>query len=343
MLLKIKNVAMAISPETGTVNGITNYRDKLYALRAKLDEILAEFGSDKKIVGHIYGHGPYYDDDYDAVKERFETQVQSTAECNIDMAQVYTGACWVPDAGYDNFPMFPTDHSFYDSTSNDDTISSDTDIVIIPDPWVQLFTDNDLSVNLVTTAIHSREVVFNTLRTRGLPDFDIIDFLEEFWYNIIDNEAFSNAWDYTHGVDLGFEDNFGLTSTEAAAATVDIIMEYEAVAGAINEYFNSATSTQINDLSVAEFNTPFNSSPVVGLSSYLVSTSYDVIADVRDLVKFAGRKEDAWTGAIDLGADGGFDITGGGSLLGGDLGAGADDFKEYGEESGEDDGDIIFV
>jgi hypothetical protein len=343
MLLKIKNVAMAISPETGTVNGITNYRDKLYALRAKLDEILAEFGSDKKIVGHIYGHGPYYDDDYDAVKERFETQIQSTAECNVEMAPVYTGACWVPDAGYDNFPMFPTDHSLYDSTSNDDTLTTDTDIVTIPDPWVQLFTDNDLSVNLVTTAIHSRIAVFNSLRTRGLPDFDITDFLEEFFYHIIKNEAFSNAWDYTHGVDLGFEDNFGLTSTEAATATVDIIMGYEAVAGAINEYFNSATSTQIKDLAGAEFNIPFSSSPAVSLSSYLISTSYEVIVDVRDLVKFAERKEDVWTGAIDLGADGGFDITGDGSLLGGDLGGDADDFGEFAEESGEDDGDFIFV
>ena len=164
-----------------------------------------------------------------------------------------------------------------------------------------------------------------------------------FFYHIIKNEAFSNAWDYTHGVDLGFEDNFGLTSTEAATATVDIIMGYEAVAGAINEYFNSATSTQIKDLAGAEFNIPFSSSPAVSLSSYLISTSYEVIVDVRDLVKFAERKEDVWTGAIDLGADGGFDITGDGSLLGGDLGGVADDFGEFAEESGEDDGDLIFV
>ena len=336
MVERIKSTIQNISPETGTVMGIANFKVRLDAMITTIEAIFETYENEERIVGHIYGHKPYYSEDYDDASDQFESQIGDTsARKSTDVDPTDDMASWTPDAGYDNYPMFPTEATFYTSTVDlrDGAYESyDADPA---DPWNSLFTQEGIDIGLLSISISAREVAYDILKDSGATAYGIDDFLEVFFDVITNRGCFDNAIDKHLDGDGDFVDNFGNEGKSAATNIVNLVKDYRDVAGAVHWYFtNSSSEGFVGIPTYAPFNQEMLGSPT--LTAYLVGSD-EVISDIRHMYDSATRKEGVFTGEIDLEFDPDGD---GGFGFGGDDGDPLDEEGEFGGsgDGGEPDG-----
>lgn len=341
MVEKIKSTIQNISPETGTVTGIVNFKARLDAMVEAIEDIFVSYPKEEVIAGHIYGHKPYYSIDYTEASNRFESQIGDTSSRkSTDVKTTDDMASWTPDAGYDNYPMFPTETTYYTSTLDlreDAYESYDTDPA---DPWNSLFTQEGIDIGLLSISISAREVTYSILKDSGATAYGIDDFLEVFFDVITNRGCFDNAIDKHLDGGGDFVDNFGNEGKSAATNIVNLVKDYRDVAGAVHWYFtNSSSEGFVGIPTYAPFNQEMLTSPT--LTAYLVGSD-EVISDIRHMYDSATRKEGVFTGEIDLE----FDPDGDGRLpgFGGDDGNPLDEEDERGGSGAEDDGpgDLVF-
>ena len=316
MIEKIKSVIQNISPETGTVTGIVNFKAKLDAMVEAIEDIFEDYPKEEIIAGHIYGHKPYYSIDYNEVSDRFERQIGDTdPRRSIDVGPTDDQASWTPDAGYDNYPMFPAEITYYNSTvdiRHDAYTSTDPDPA---DPWNSLFTSRGIDHSLLDVAINAREVTYDILIDSEATTYGIDDFLEVFFDIITNRGCFDNAIDkHLDGTD-DFVDNFGNEGKAAATNIVNLVKDYRDVAKTVHYFFTNSSSEGFVGIPTSPpFNQEMLTSPMI--TAYL-DGSDEVITDIRHMYDSATRKEGVFTGEIDLGFDpdgeGGFGFGGGGT------------------------------
>ena len=114
---EMETLAYTLSPETGTVTGIEDYRDRVARVMDRLEELLTDFeiSVDATVdsvpaAGHVFGCSPKRCTDYDDALSHYQAFAQSEANRIIDGDLITSSGdkgAWSPGVGYDNYPLFP--------------------------------------------------------------------------------------------------------------------------------------------------------------------------------------------------------------------------------------------
>ena len=196
----IKQVYLSVCPETGTLEGVRNFKTRLEAIHTKINNVYNVYGDDES-VGHVYGHGAQrFTGTSGAVNASNQLETSATLaftayESSVPLqgqedVALHQGA-WFPEGTYDNYPKFPTIATNIDSYSEEDLsdidfdldtdgsgvvevdecfvagtlikVFRDTKIVDVP---IEQITTNDvvLSYNFIEQCVEHKPVV-NTTRT----------------------------------------------------------------------------------------------------------------------------------------------------------------------------------
>ena len=287
VMTEIEKLVFAISPETGTVSGINNMADRFDNIKNAIDEIITDHGSSSKTVGHIYGHSPFYDEDYDWVSTNFDMDVQNPGA--VDRLQT-TNAPWtqayVPDAGYDNYPLYPADMSYTSSQVTVYEVDPDTEIsadldktdglnTIIEDLLDGLELSNSITnvmVDMLLTEMAEIESKLGLDSWRGYTT-DAIEILDLIAGTI--GSTFPDYEDFMNGDSRTYMDPYGNMGAEAAENIGIILENFADVAGVITGAMESLATLNVADLNGVV--------PAVMVSMFEAG-SYDVSATVDDFL-----------------------------------------------------------
>ena len=294
---KIKLAAANISPETGNLEGVENFQLLLDNLRVYIsDKIFTDYPEEQKIVGHQYGHNPYYDDDYDTVETRFTDQVTKAAPRDSTASGIDEEACWVPQAGYDNFPMFPTESTSYKSHLGTADSLDDYDPLDDFDVWSELWSSNMSSdalganaFDFLELAISARDQTYDNFIDRDMGGYwTLDDFLDEFYAGILDmngageSSVFNDAADLIYfGLDVEFSDTFGNTGTQAANNILSVVTLYKEIAKVVDEYVRDKNPPGFSNVTHGDFYADW------------IGGDSEIVAALKDHLQYVDRKSDA--------------------------------------------------
>ncbi|HAI44796.1 MAG TPA: hypothetical protein DCM40_45270, partial [Maribacter sp.] len=253
-LQAIDNAFLAISPETGTLNGIERFADRLNTIVRHLEGIIDSFSGyspDGHKKGLIFGHNPSFNHDYDEQEGVFNDMCRDLSESKFSQGAPdgfvtlpIENRPYVFDSSYANYPTFPT-ISVDTSTDSSSDITVDAEAPIGTEDLDVTDDENTLIEEIMEGISVSRKRVkamvdianqkFAEIQDRfrdGIMDYTITpkDIFEEFYIDIlttfpdIENDIINGLGMYDFlGQDA--ETMFDiLTNVEALAPAFDTIM-----------------------------------------------------------------------------------------------------------------------
>jgi len=286
-LEEIKKLVQNVSPNTGTVSGINVVYERLLSLQEIVDSIVDEYGLEVSAAGHIYGSDPYFDEDYDSVEVKFSDNYNSpdrkyvSTDAGGDMpAGTGTGTpAFRPDAGYDNYPLYPLTmtgaNSQYVIVVPDEDLVEDLDVTDGLNTIVEgLIEDYELSLDIEQALVDAAMQAFAEMEMRlGLDSWrghlmDNIDILENLAWTV--GSTFPDAQDYLNGFNDSYMDAFGNSGADAAYNTVYMTENFSTVAnvmGGLMSYLNSASPAELVTL------VPMNVASMFGAGSFSMAAT----------------------------------------------------------------------
>ena len=251
---EVKSIIQNISPETGTINGITAFKGRLDGIHAAIADIVRIHGLAPITAGHIYGATPHVGDGttgekFSEIETSFDTEVASTWNSN-------TRDAWYPDAGYDNYPIFPQR-----STSDETVVTT----ITLPDPGSPstrdvtaelntimqgLLDDYKLSldveevmIDIFVAAMAELEDRLGPLTDGGSRSFENLDIID-----IVTNGIIATFPPMDEGLWDSFTDLWGNTGYAAAYNIATITSNFGSVVGVFNDMMDQLNSMDSSTL-----------------------------------------------------------------------------------------------
>ena len=253
-LQAIDNAFLAISPETGTLNGIERFGDRLDTIVRHLEGIINSF-SEYYIDGHkkglIFGHDPSFNHDYDEQEGIFNGMCQNLTESKYVQgsdsgSSPLENRPYVFDSSYANYPVFPTvsvdtnervegEYTGPDVEApigTEDLDVTDDENTFIEQILEGISISNKRASTLLDIANHKFAEIQDRYGRGGLLDFTITpqDIFEEFYLDIlttfpdIENDIMHGLGTYDYlGQDAETMFDF-LANVEALAPAFDTMM-----------------------------------------------------------------------------------------------------------------------
>jgi len=297
ILEEIKVLTYSVSPNTGTVSGIENAWGRFGFIEEALDSMVTDVGEVLITAGHIYGHAPLYDEDYSAAETTFNVgaldasvKVREGADETL-MPDTYEYNCYTPDAGYDNYPLYPADLTI--TTSQYELPDPpDQDLVGTPD-----VTDEPLALKL-------QELQDAYELSNSVLEAMIDAFLETMWdiegrygfdyfqwdnIDILNNLSWKIGSTFPDMDDINnYTDPYGNMGASAASSHLYMIENFSTIAnifGDMMSFLNSSTPSELATLVPEAIGNMFSSgaySATASVSDYMSGNS-DSLQNIQSL------------------------------------------------------------